>query len=535
MKKSKVTLHPSYVVGDISPRLFGAFLEPIGSMVNGTMYNPKHPTADEQGFRSDVIEGLKKAGVPAVRLPGGNFVSGWRWKDSIGPKEERKQNLDLAWGQFIPNDVGHDEYLQWAEKIGAEAMYTINLGTGDLNDAIDIVEYTNFPGETYWSDLRIKNGHKDPYGVKVWYLGNEMDGPWQIASYEKDPKGYGILAHEVSKVMKFTDPSIETVACVSSCPFLSHYPDWDRKVLEECYESVDYISLHHYHSAPVGDIGALMAGVNAYEDYIRTEIALSDYMKTKYRSKHTMMISLDEYASSWREPKKASWGLNGRLPASTFYQFDPAKKFIHHDPDNMAAGGPPMLTGEVVSAVANASIGLLMLRHADRVKIGCATGGLSMYCASNHDNVWKGASYYTMTQLHEWAKGKSIMPVTETDTYHVDSYAIDDQNQYADIDNVPYVTAAAAYDEEKGELNVFVINGDWEEEHEFTMDIRGFGDFKLVENLVMADDGTMERNSHGNQTLHCPRLVNDAKFENGIVSTVLKKISWNVFRFEKAK
>ena len=194
-----------------------------------------------------------------------------------------------------------------------------------------------------------------------------------------------------------------------------------------------------------------------------------------------------------------------------------------------------MLTGEVVSAVANASIGLLMLRHADRVKIGCATGGLSMYCASNHDNVWKGASYYTMTQLHEWAKGKSIMPVTETDTYHVDSYAIDDQNQYADIDNVPYVTAAAAYDEEKGELNVFVINGDWEEEHEFTMDIRGFGDYKLAENLVMADDGTMVRNSHDNQTLHCPRPVNDAKLENGIVSTVLKKLSWNVFRFEKAK
>ena len=274
MKKAQVTLHPSYRIGEISPRLFGAFLEPIGTMVDGSMYNPKHPTADKQGMRTDMIEGLRSAGLPSVRLPGGNFVSGWNWKDSIGPMAQRKTNLDLAWHQYVPNEVGHDEYLQWAEKVGAEAMYTINLGTGTINDARDIVEYTNFEKGTYWSDLRKTYGHAAPYGVKTWYLGNEMDGPWQVASWEKNPTGYGILAHETSKVMKFVDPTIETSACASSSPFLSHYPEWDRHVLEECYDVVDMISLHHYHSAPVGNIPALLAGYKAFDSYINTEIAL---------------------------------------------------------------------------------------------------------------------------------------------------------------------------------------------------------------------------------------------------------------------
>ena len=235
MKTSKVTVHPSFRIGAISPRLFGAFLEPIGSMVNGSMYNPKHPTADDLGLRQDFMDSLRSAGLPSVRLPGGNFVSGWNWKDSIGPREQRKAHLDLAWHQFIPNDVGHDEYLQWAERVGAEALYTVNLGTGTLNDAADIVEYSNFESGTYWSDLRRKNGHSAPYGVKIWYLGNEMDGPWQIASWEKNPTGYGVLAHETSKAMKFIDPTIETAACVSSSPFLSHYPEWDLKVSVRCW------------------------------------------------------------------------------------------------------------------------------------------------------------------------------------------------------------------------------------------------------------------------------------------------------------
>ncbi|MBO4280596.1 MAG: alpha-L-arabinofuranosidase, partial [Lachnospiraceae bacterium] len=219
-KKATITVHPNFAIGEISSQLFSAFLEPIGTMVNGTMFNPKHPTADEQGFRTDFINALKATGLPAVRLPGGNFVSAWQWKDSIGPKSERKVHLDPAWYQYITNEVGHDEYLQWAEKVGTEPLYTVNMGTGRTQDAMDLIEYTNHEGGTYWSDLRRKNGHEKPYGVKTWYLGNEMDGPWQLGSWDKDPFGYGVMVNETAKAMKWIDASIKVGVCGSSAPFM---------------------------------------------------------------------------------------------------------------------------------------------------------------------------------------------------------------------------------------------------------------------------------------------------------------------------
>ena len=215
------------------------------------MYNPKHPTADEQGFRKDVIEALKRTDMPAIRLPGGNFVSAWDGKDSIGPKEQRKVHLDPAWYQYITNEVGHDEYLQWAEKVEAEPMYTINLGTGGIRDAMDIVEYTNHEGGSWWADLRKKNGHEKPYGVKVWYLGNEMDGPWQMG--HKTASEYGRIAAETSRLMKFMDPTIETVACGSSNLTMPTFGSWEYTVLDECYDEVDYLSLHQYYGNYAND------------------------------------------------------------------------------------------------------------------------------------------------------------------------------------------------------------------------------------------------------------------------------------------
>ena len=531
-KKSKVTLHPSYVVGEISPRLFGAFIEPIGNIVNGSMYRPDHPTADERGFRHDFIDGLKEAGLPAIRF-GGNFVSGWRWKDSIGPIEKRQTILDRSRSKIIPKEVGVDEYLTWAELIGAEMMFTVNLGTDGINEAIDLIDYTNFKGGTQWSDERIKNGRKDPYNVKIWFLGNEMDGPWQMGSFEKDPRGYGVLARETSKMLKYTDPTVKTVACVSSSPFLTHYPEWDLEVLENCYETVDLISLHHYHSALPGDIGALMAGVQAYEDYINTEIALCDFLKTKLRTDKVMYLSFDEYGSSFRPARDAHYGLNGNMPIDMFFSF-PERPYTYQDPNKFIPFGPGRgRFGEMPITLANATTVMALIRHADRVKIGCATGGLGMYCATDKDHTWKSASYYTMTSFVKYAKGLSIMPKVECDTYDVKSYAIDDMNQYRGFKGVPYITAAAALNEKDGEFTVFVSNGDWEDEHEFTLDVRSFYGYKFVEHTTMYSDDLEAANSFENPDVIKPVVAKDTVCKDGIVTANLNKLSWNVFRFKK--
>ena len=532
-RKASISLHPSYTKGDISPRLFGAFLEPIGNMVIGSMWKPDHPTADDKGFRRDFIQALTEAGLPSVRF-GGNYVSGWRWKDSVGPLGSRKPLIDRSRSSFIPKEVGVDEYLTWMERVNADIMWTLNLGTDDIDASIDFIDYTNVEKGLEWADKRIEFGREKPYGIKIFYLGNEMDGPWQVASWEKDPVGYGVKAREVSKALKYTDGSVETIACVSSCPFLTHYPDWDRQVLEQCYEVVDYISLHHYHSALPGDIGALMAGVKAYENYMDTEIALSDYIRTMLRTEKTMYISLDEYGSSFRPQKgHPQYGTNGNMPIDTFFSF-PDRGFTTQDPNVWRSFGPGgQRSGEMAMALANASTMLAMIRRADRVKIGCATGGLGMLCATDKDHVWKAAAYYPMTELIRYARGKSVLPVVVCDTYDVPSYAVDDQNQYADFHDVPYVTAAAALNEEAGEFTVFVANGDWEQEEELSLDVKAFEGYRFVEHLTMYSDDFDAANTYENPDVIKPVVCEDTRCEDGRIDVTLKKLSWNMFRFEK--
>lgn len=528
-KKAKITIHPSFKIGEISPRLFSSFLEPIGTMVNGTMFNPKHPTADEQGFRTDFINGLKGTGMPAVRMPGGNFVSSWQWKDSIGPKSERKVHLDPAWYQYITNEVGHDEYLQWAEKVGTEPLYTINLGTGTMQDAMDIVEYTNHEGGTYWSDLRRKNGHDKPYGVKTWYLGNEMDGPWQLGSWDKDPKGYGVRCNEVSKAMKWIDASIETAVCASSASFMDHYPSWEETVLQECYETVDYISMHHYHSAAPGDVKALLGGSLYYEDFINTEIAMCDLVGAKCRSPKKIMLSFDEYGAFPREFSPLHPGYGYHNMAAAHYKFDPTRKYILHDPDNMAEHQFP--GGDVLKSLSMSSIQLAFLRHADRVKIGCMTGGLAAICDSNHDHVWKPASFYAMSDMFEFARGTSMQTAVDCETFDMPGYAIDDTSQYTGKEGVNFVDAASAWDSENGRLTVFVINRNEESEYPLSIDIKGFEGAKFEKSTEMYSEDVEKRNSFDNPEEVVPREKKDCVFENGELSAHIKPLSWNVFCF----
>ena len=242
MKQASMILDRDYVIGKIDPRIYGSFIEHLGRAVYGGIYEPGHPQADEQGFRKDVLDMVRNLGVPVVRYPGGNFVSGFHWEDSVGPVEKRPKRLDLAWFTTETNAVGLHEFADWAKKADTQVMYAVNLGTRGPENARDIVEYANHPGGSRFSDMRIANGRRDPLGIRLWCLGNEMDGPWQIG--HKTADDYGKLANEAAKVMKTVDPSIELVVCGSSNGNMPTFGDWEATVLDHCYDSVDYISLH---------------------------------------------------------------------------------------------------------------------------------------------------------------------------------------------------------------------------------------------------------------------------------------------------
>ena len=249
MKQATIIIDKDYQIGRVDNRLFGSFIEHLGRAVYGGIYEPGHPLADESGFRTDVMEAVKKLGIPLIRYPGGNFVSGFHWEDSVGPVESRPKRLDLAWFTTETNEVGLHEFARWTKSVNSEIMYAVNLGTRGPEQARDLVEYTNHRGNSKFSDMRIANGQKEPLGIRLWCLGNEMDGPWQMG--QKTAYEYGHIANEAAKMMKWVDPSIEVVACGSSSSEMPTFGDWELGMLNECYDNIDYVSLHRYYGNQV--------------------------------------------------------------------------------------------------------------------------------------------------------------------------------------------------------------------------------------------------------------------------------------------
>jgi len=240
MIKARITIEKEYKAGEIDPKLYGSFVEHLGRSIYGGIYEPDHSTADSYGFRGDVADIVKELDTPIIRYPGGNFVSGYRWEDGVGPVDERPKRLDLAWRTLEPNAVGVNEFSAWCKRVGSEPMMAINLGTRGIEAALDILEYLNHPSGTHLSDLRIKHGYKDPHDIKVWCLGNEMDGPWQIG--HKTAEEYGRLALETGRAMKMIDPDLKLVSCGSSGTFMETFPQWEAEILMHTYEVTDYIS-----------------------------------------------------------------------------------------------------------------------------------------------------------------------------------------------------------------------------------------------------------------------------------------------------
>jgi alpha-N-arabinofuranosidase len=269
-------------VGPVRRRTFGSFVEHLGRCVYSGIYEPGHPTADARGFRRDVLDLVRELGVTLVRYPGGNFVSGYRWEDGIGPRQSRPRRLDLAWRSTETNEVGVDEFLAWCREADCEPMMAVNLGTRDTASALDLLEYCNHPGGTDWSARRAANGAPEPYGIRLWCLGNEMDGPWQLG--HRSAAQYGSLAARTAAAMKQYDPALELVVCGSSGSAMPTFGEWERVVLEEAYDHVDYVSCHAYYEQHGADRASFLASAVDMEGFIDAVVATADHVAARRRA-----------------------------------------------------------------------------------------------------------------------------------------------------------------------------------------------------------------------------------------------------------
>lgn len=496
-KNAKCVLDKDYIVGTVDPRLYGSFIEHLGRAVYTGIYEPGHPAADEQGFRKDVLEMVRQLQVPIVRYPGGNFVSGYNWTDGIGPVSERPQRLEMAWLSRETNEVGIDEFVDWSKKAGADVMAAVNLGTGTPQDAGYMVEYCNHESGTYWSDLRRKNGYQNPHDIKLWCLGNEMDGPWQICNMSAED--YGKKAREAAKIMKWVDSDIELVACGSSGAEMPTFPEWDRIVLEHMYEYVDYISLHRYYEYK-GDVGDFLASHADMDRFIKTIISTADYVKALKRSKKTINLSFDEW-NIW-------YIQNGTKPDIPWQK------------------APKLIEDEYTLLDALTLGGLLctLINNSDRVKVACLAQLVNVIApilTEKGGRAIKQTTFYPFQQVSTYGRGEVLKPLITCPKFETITYG-----------EMPVLQSAATYNREDGTISVFILNCDMLDSIEVQFDFRSFGKVVQVEHIVLDGSDIFITNTFKRPHNVIPRNVEMSSQQSGTMSAVLPKLSWNVIRYK---
>jgi alpha-N-arabinofuranosidase len=291
--KAKLDIRRENIVAKVEDSVYSSFIEHMGRAIYTGIYEPGHKTADREGFRQDVIDVVRPLALEYVRYPGGNFVSGYNWRDGIGPKKDRPVRMELAWEAIETNQFGIDEFMSWAEKANIKPMIAVNLGTGTPKEAAELLEYLNAPkGSTSLALLREQNGHPEPYGIDLMCLGNEMDGPWQIGA--KTPVEYARIAHETAKLLKLVDPNVKLVACGSSYWGIPTFGTWERTVLRECWDCIDYLSLHTYY-ADEDDTRSFLSRSQDMDTFIKEVRDIVREIAEEKRSDKKIGLSFDEW------------------------------------------------------------------------------------------------------------------------------------------------------------------------------------------------------------------------------------------------
>ena len=491
---AKIVLNRDFVIGRPDEMLFGSFIEHLGRAVYGGIYEPTHPTADSEGFRGDVADMIRDLKVSCIRYPGGNFVSGYNWEDGIGPRDKRPAVTDLAWFSVEPNQVGTDEFLSYCKRIGCEPILAVNLGDAGMKEARNLIEYTNLKGGTLYSDLRIRNGCAEPHRVRYLCLGNEMDGQWQIG--HKTPYEYGRLAHETAKTMRMVDPDIRLIACGSSGYSARTFPEWEHTVLDECYESVDYLSMHEYFRNFDGDTASFLASGHILDRFIGEAIAACDYIKSKKRSGKTMMFSFDEY-NVWYHSKGESYERFTVAPAIL--------EDIYHVADAVALGGA------VIS----------LLRHCDRVKIACLAQLVNVIApimTVNGGIAWRQTIYYPFRDFSHYGRGTILHTPVASDTCACKKYG-----------ELPALDAVAIADDYGG-VTVLAVNRSMTEPLDLSLVFQGFS-VRADSHTSLCDPDIYLTNSPEHPCRVVPRAMTVPVTEDGRSAVTLPPVSWNVIRF----
>jgi len=453
-------------ISPIDRNLFGSFLEHLGRAIYEGIYDPGSRLSDSNGFRKDVIQEISHLGVPIIRYPGGNFVSGYNWLDGVGPKQDRPKVLDRAWNSLNSNQFGTNEFLSWCKAVGTEPLMGLNFGTGTAEQAADLVEYCNTSSGTRWSDLRRKHGIAEPYHVKYWCLGNEMDGPWQIGHMSAIE--YGMKAADAGRQMRYVDPSpsLMLVACGSSGPGMPTYLEWDREVLEQCYDYVNGLSLHRYFDnaeTTGGDTAKFLTMNLSMEKQIAETVAVCDLVRGHKRSSKKLWLSFDEWNVWYRER--------------------------HNDAVNGHGKEAPHLLEEIYNLEDALLVGGLintLVRNSDRVKLACLAQLINVIAPimTNADGLFRQTIYYPYSWALQFARGAALNLLVESSTYEV-----------AKMDAVPHVDVAGSFNSKDGSVSLFILNRDLSNAHDIEINWEDHAPARVLNASVLTGDDLKAVNS----------------------------------------
>ena len=492
--KANLIVNKYFETGTIDRRIYGSFIEHIGRAVYNGIYEPSHPLADKNGFRKDVLSLIKKLGVPIVRYPGGNFVSGYCWEDGTGERSSRPKKMELAWKSVETNEVGIDEFQEWAKAAESQVMMAVNLGTRGPADAQNLVEYCNSETDTHYANMRRKNGFEKPFGIKTWCLGNEMDGHWQIC--HKTAEEYGRVAKEAAKLMKWVDPDIELVACGSSGYNMNTFGSWEYTVLDHVYDDVDYISLHQYYGNHSGNTADFLGRSVHMDAFIKSVASICDAVKAKKHAKKSVHLSFDE----WNV-----WYHSNGTKTEDWQKAPPILEDIYNFED-------ALLVGCMLITLQN---------NCDRVKMACMAQLVNVIApimTETGGNSWVQTIFYPFMFASLHGNGTTLRSIK-----HCDSYTTTDGL------DVPYLEASVVHNEEKKELIVFAVNRSLEENMELSLLLDGFENATIIDHTELFAENLKITNTKEQENVSPTREeIGSAPSKTQLIS--LKKHSWNMIR-----